>query len=505
MKVRVGHRVKTILGIVACLGVVLGGLGMVGFAWSAEPTTAPADASRRVAALIVQLGDDSAAKREQASEELAQIGMEAMGALQQAAKDPDPEIAARARSLLISIPRGARVVEACLRWKAQLPDGLNRGLVLSKDCACIYGGDANLHVFALSDGKQAWEHAIGNPDKMRLGVVDNTLVFLPYSSDKIAPTGFDLTTGKMIWEGKDRGLASCVTNANQVVYVNEGSKITSLKADGTFLWQVKLAELGTGDFVIPTPLGITENAVLLALASEGGKTANQTLLLALDPATGEKRWETRYTTEQLRSHGFDGQRIFLAMKNDMKVYDLKSGKVQDTKLGNNVGNLDNPMCVVGNHLLCGLVDRLTANDIDTGRQLWTYEAHQCGVYGPNALNIHGIKDCGGAGIPAVVMHEGLVLCGVGSELVALDIETGKPVWQYPVSGVIVCVPIVRDAVAYFITGEGTPSKVTRMQPDPDKADETEEKPFGSSKNYLYALDLTKARQLGLPDDDAGTR
>ncbi len=57
----------------------------------------------RIARLIKRLGDDSAANRDAALEELARLGAAARPQLQEAASDPDPEVRLRAKELLVRL------------------------------------------------------------------------------------------------------------------------------------------------------------------------------------------------------------------------------------------------------------------------------------------------------------------------------------------------------------------------------------------------------------------
>jgi HEAT repeat protein len=75
------------------------------------------EADARLSALVRQLGDDSFTRREQASRQLVTIGPRARAALQEALKDPDPEVVHRARECLEQIGKGAsaQVIAAAVR------------------------------------------------------------------------------------------------------------------------------------------------------------------------------------------------------------------------------------------------------------------------------------------------------------------------------------------------------------------------------------------------------
>lgn len=79
---------------------------------------------QQIGLLIKQLNDDLFAIREQATRDLITLGTPARAALELAARDPDPEIATRARRCLDALPTGATIelVGAALRVLALIPE-----------------------------------------------------------------------------------------------------------------------------------------------------------------------------------------------------------------------------------------------------------------------------------------------------------------------------------------------------------------------------------------------
>lgn len=94
------------LAMLGCLGV-----------WNA--TLEAQEPAIRIARLIKRLGDESAASREAALEELARLGAAAKPQLQEAASDPDPEVRLRARELLLRL----QVEELWQPSRVELPTG----------------------------------------------------------------------------------------------------------------------------------------------------------------------------------------------------------------------------------------------------------------------------------------------------------------------------------------------------------------------------------------------
>jgi len=97
---RGGH--YTLRGLSAALATSLLLLGA-----ASAPSTLPAD-QQKIAEAIAQLGDPNFQTREQASKFLWSIGLAAEPALTEAAKDSDPEVAARAREILADFAAGIR-------------------------------------------------------------------------------------------------------------------------------------------------------------------------------------------------------------------------------------------------------------------------------------------------------------------------------------------------------------------------------------------------------------
>ena len=82
------------------LAPLLAGLFLLPAMLPAEEPPSRASGEERIAALILQLGNDEFTVRESASEELTQIGLPAFDALEAAAKNPDREIRYRSQRIL---------------------------------------------------------------------------------------------------------------------------------------------------------------------------------------------------------------------------------------------------------------------------------------------------------------------------------------------------------------------------------------------------------------------
>jgi hypothetical protein len=114
----------------------------------------------RLQTLATQLGDETFRVREQASAQLVAAGSRARAVLEEAAKDPDPEVSHRARECLSRIKRGATamVVSAAVRVLAQRkPEGATEVLLgylpSAEDDAVAEEVCNSLTALAVRDGK----------------------------------------------------------------------------------------------------------------------------------------------------------------------------------------------------------------------------------------------------------------------------------------------------------------------------------------------------------------
>jgi HEAT repeat protein len=113
---------------------------------------------RQIAAWVRQLGSDEFAEREAASRGLAQMGAQAVPALEAAQKDPDEEVARRAARCLVAIQRQRSVAGAALRLLAHRapPEALATLLAylpLAEQEGCDYDAQQGLLRLAARPGK----------------------------------------------------------------------------------------------------------------------------------------------------------------------------------------------------------------------------------------------------------------------------------------------------------------------------------------------------------------
>ena len=97
------------IGVGQCRGAERGGPDTgpagTGEAPATRPAPTSAPANPEIAALVIKLGDDDPATRDEAVQRLSRIGKPALPALREAARGDDPEASARAEKLLKHIER----------------------------------------------------------------------------------------------------------------------------------------------------------------------------------------------------------------------------------------------------------------------------------------------------------------------------------------------------------------------------------------------------------------
>jgi len=468
-------------------------------AWAdAQATSTPAVSARQIAALIAQLGDDRAARREQASRELATFGLPAVPALRLATLDRDPEIANRARLLLGAVSRAAIENGDCLRWKAQLPAGSNADLHLAKDTAIFYNRNGNLHGLSLTDGSRKWERE-WKVEHPCLALLGDRLICYTYRAPIQA---LNPATGDVLWQSDVPFLFAYVGDGILTAEKHDTYEHCGLSPeDGSVLWVMNEDDVfgphtRRRDWRV---VSLTRDAMVFRhrFFDDNAPQGEWHNLVAVDPATGRKMWAAPvdylwgstvgdgllYTVTDIRR--LNGVNEINSTKR-VTAYDLKTGQSRPVELPDLMlhynGAYRHPR-VVGNYWVHGDWTGWSAYDLKAGQSLWEYIRHRSendpvhqayrNDWFPFMYGDH----------PAVV-HDGAVVFTRGDALLAIDIATGVPRWKLPAKGIISWGPLERDGIVYVIVYEAA------------TADEAK-----SAKSCLYAIDLNKASLLNAPDDE----
>jgi len=401
---------------------------------------------------------------------------------------------------------------AALRWKAKRPASWNGklfivpGAAIFTEATQVRDVDARRHAVALSDGTSLWSH---NAPNARHSLLGETLI--NSSTDGQGVTGIDSTTGEVLWRNKTT-FSEHWTGEGQYVGEAKGASgsISGLSPrDGSTAWSLSREDLGSA---APKPERVYfADGVCLIHVWHTRDTPRMWGLIAVAADTGERLWQVAFSEaeydrivevvcdetraivvlSEYRERRYVGLGSFPLWK--FKIYDLKTGEELEQGLENRnywEAGFDGPV-IAGDMLLYGAYKRegcvlsdysLRAYDIASGEPVWTYPL-------PGGWD-RSLR---------MTVHDGEVLVAREDGLLSLDLKTGKPLWMLPMTTDIVSGPIVREGVVYFMDGDHNDRPATCCQ---DHRDAQASRAPSPGPHFLYALDLVKARQLGMPKEEA---
>lgn len=278
-----------------------------------------------------------------------------------------------------------------------------------------------------ASGKVLWQKPVSahNSDVERIGLpVDGGLVFCSEGGDEPAVLAFNTKTGEQVWRtslGKEDGL--CVNGPTAV-----GGKV-----------------------------------FVATLSSHGWRAAQQGAVIALDAANGKEIWR-RQNLMPNRSLVSDGESVVCTSyaKDDTKSYllDAKTGKT----IWNGPARFHyNPATITKDLVLirpygadCYGLDR------ETGKERWKLQmpkvASGCcapAVSGQYAYFGTGVINPGDLESLAAFQHLSPSReLGISGTMHAIDLKTGKPVWQFGTANCICGDPALAYGKLYFHSRDG---------------------------------------------------
>ena len=406
-------------------------------------------------------------------------------------------------SVPASAPAAERRVDALL-WKVELPviiRGFGSMAVLNDDLIFFPGRDKIVYAVSRADGQKKWKYDAGYINSPYLQLSGNTLICS--TATGYSPiTALDAASGKELWQTKDHYFSATVCRTHLVTYQggDDLERLISLSLkDGAIEWTREVKELAGSDYDYARRSSVRYANGSLLIEMYRGENAESTRwgMIAVNPATGETLWDMTVPDGFSDSSDIVGEQLYAAMlyhktkTTAVRVCDLKAGRTwTDTPLKiDNAWEVFNGVgiMVVGEILLTGSHAGLAAYDLAGGKLLWRHAPNGDSGKRPDDDGIRMRATYSYASLSNVTVHDGEVIFPVGDGLLALDLKTGKPRWNYVAESFVAGRPIVRDGIVYFKSGGGTISMRGQVIIQ------------GSDTNYLYALDLAKARRLGMSE------
>lgn len=292
-------------------------------------------------------------------------------------------------------------------------------------------GDARVHAVDLETGEALWEHE-----------VDSSIHGTPAVADGVVYAGslrgilyaLDAETGELLWE---RGVEPAPGGEHQRVYGYYSPAV----ADGTVYWAYQ-TRFGPG--------------------SAG-------LLVALDPATGESRWESPLAGNTM-SDGtpavHDG-RVYIGSQTADRVlaFDVETGQrlwQSSAVLG---GWQDAAPTAADGHVYIGSGNGVIARDAATGADLWTYRS-------PGPSQVPGNATPSMPAVEAGAHGDGTLYMGFpDGRVTALTADGGQVIWSTRLPGQpyfdgVLSSPAVSGDTLYVGSNNGTLYGLDRLTGQP---------------------------------------
>jgi outer membrane protein assembly factor BamB len=277
-------------------------------------------------------------------------------------------------------------------------------------------------------GKEIWASAPG--DVLRTApAVNETGVFVVDDSHNLR--AFDRQTGKKSWEITNGSyVGPPLVNGDGLVVARSDGRIQHLNPDGGRMQPEKgWNDASAGNPIDGDPtfsIGPTAGGGAVWVATDTAAVLR--LGLPTGPAPIEPVWDAAFSNlpfsgdvTQYTATGYRGEALLLGASNNIYLVDVESGEARK------VGGLDaasggpaSEPVVAGDTLLAASGDALHAVHLPDGEELWRFE--------------------GGASLrpPVVAGERALWISTPGNgdpdTLRALDLRTGKVLWEAPLSG-----------------------------------------------------------------------
>jgi polyvinyl alcohol dehydrogenase (cytochrome) len=282
--------------------------------------------------------------------------------------------------------------------------------------------DSAISPETVGDLRQEWFFTTDDAVTATPAVVDGTVYVGDWSGRFYA---IDLETGELDWSftaepharvyaGQIVGSATVAdVRGTRTVYVPSGETLYALRADdGEVRWERDLGQPEGDDdpTEIESSPAVVDGVVIVGTDVHNSPDGTAAGVIALDAATGARRWET--TTAPTSGAGATG-----AGCGD--VWGSPSVDLERRLVFVGTGN-----CTTAEGW-GDASEALLALDLDTGDRVWTYQPHE-----------QNLDDLDFAGSPNLFEIDGRAVVGLGNKdatYYVVDRETGDPLWHTKVA------------------------------------------------------------------------
>lgn len=334
-------------------------------------------------------------------------------------------------------------------WKIATQDSADS--LPAKSNNIIYFSDRSGRIYAVDarTGERCWIHIdkeifISAGERSPVPVISEKLVY--YTSDYIV-YALDSKSGQVTWKVRTSGTLKTPVLLGNVLYFGSrgdgylgNGYLNAINAKtGKELWKRKIKGHMTSTPVIAGDM--------LLFGSSAG------MLYAINIKSKKEAWKTITGDAPIATPATNNKIICVVLPGfpdtvNFKAFDLKTGKLIWGPKGPLVW--DHALPVIAGNMVCfgGIMGGLIAHDTDTGRMMWNFMPFEGKTHG-----ISGIYNS-----PTVSKDTVYFGCAYRTDyyLYAVDFETGKEKWKYPMEVPIRGSLLLKEGVIYF--GGGKPGK-----------------------------------------------
>jgi len=437
-------RTLAAVALVAALAVVASQAGPIAAQEEVRGSAlaAPSDA----AALLDELGAETAVDRQAAEDALVAMGERSRALVQPLLSAADAELRSRARSIvrrlddLASSRTRASLTWAGLRgnparsgiaggeipaeepkiaWRSRVHDvKLIQGAVIpGEDSIVCLSGDGVVRSYATSDGSRRWLASVES-DVTASAVLAAGRLVVPTTSGLVA---LDEKTGRRVWH------VPAGYGCDAAPAVDGGRVYAAFKNLGVVAF-----DLMTGDELFRAPMApsgaLLVDGSLIIAGTEDGQ------LVRLHPKTGKPIWKIDLGSAPNMGPTLAGPGMIAVLARDryLRVIGAERGRTLWERRLPSASKSESLVSAAGRLFLTDNGGALRCYEAGTGRSLWSRN--------------EGMIEMGG---PCATVER--VLWGTRGRLTCRSARSGVLQWRIDVEAVNDAVPVIRDGTIYFLT------------------------------------------------------